>query len=385
MEKLTQLRFDISEKVCLHPQNPGMDTLLELDLYPDVSIKDEGSHLKIHGYLRLNGTYLSEKDSEEIGQDQYTSLGITENRHELAYVIPVEITLPADRAEQGKISAEVETFDYQLLSPFELQIEAILLIDGLLPEKQEEEDEEAVHELPEGFVFSGESARPSAEEEKSEEEHKVQPQKLIYSDEKQPEQKDENSSSTFKAPKQEEASEPLMPSNEEESQPVEVIDLRVEAKEVDNEEIEEKKEIAKLQEEAKQNETMAPSPEEFWKQRQESKKMEQSKEAEENFLTQDENSDADITEDVENEENGRWVNWLLKEKEEQFTLMKMVIVQKDETIDHLASRYQVSVENILESNRLKGDRLEEGQILYVPVMQQSGQGDGAEKEEGNRG
>ena len=30
-----QLRFDISEKVRLHPQQPGIKTLVELDLYPD--------------------------------------------------------------------------------------------------------------------------------------------------------------------------------------------------------------------------------------------------------------------------------------------------------------------------------------------------------------
>lgn len=163
--RFSQLRFDISEKVCLHPQNPGMDTLLELDLYPDVNIKDEGHHLKIQGYLRLNGSYLSESDSEVAGQDAYADARLEENRHELAYVIPVEITLPADRAEQGSISAEVETFDYQLLSPFELQIEAILLIDGLLPDHNVEEDHSETEELPEGLVFSGRSARPLSNEE----------------------------------------------------------------------------------------------------------------------------------------------------------------------------------------------------------------------------
>ncbi|OYD08274.1 LysM peptidoglycan-binding domain-containing protein [Paludifilum halophilum] len=141
-----QLRFDILEKVRLHPQQSGIGTLLELDLYPDVEIEDQKTHLKIQGYLRLNGTYLAEEDSdfksaekkEETGKGGFQP---EEKQEEIAYVIPVEITLPADRADMEHIASEIESFDYKVLSPFELQIEAVLTIDGLLQEKQPEESD----------------------------------------------------------------------------------------------------------------------------------------------------------------------------------------------------------------------------------------------------
>jgi stage VI sporulation protein D len=41
-------------------------------------------------------------------------------------------------------------------------------------------------------------------------------------------------------------------------------------------------------------------------------------------------------------------------------------VQKGETIDHLAARYDIAVTKLVKLNQLQTDHLEEGQILYVP-------------------
>jgi stage VI sporulation protein D len=160
---LEQLRFNISEKIRLHPQQAGISSLLELDLYPDVEIKEEGQHVKIHGYLRLNGTYEGEFYDEDDGEYEDELDG-----EAIAYVIPVEITLPRERAQLVDVSAEVESFDYQLLSPFELQIEAVLLIDGILPEQEEPEliteisEEEA--SMDESPSFAAQSAQSQLEE-----------------------------------------------------------------------------------------------------------------------------------------------------------------------------------------------------------------------------
>src|SRR5690606_1214634 len=114
-----QLRFDISEKVRLHPQQPGIKTLVELDLYPDVEIEDQETHLRIHGYLRLAGRYVGdEEDRIDEGKSagdgdeadaQEKSKG--ESLDEIAFVIPVEITLPSDRVVIDRRATEVESFD----------------------------------------------------------------------------------------------------------------------------------------------------------------------------------------------------------------------------------------------------------------------------------
>nr|WP_255724554.1 LysM peptidoglycan-binding domain-containing protein [Shimazuella soli] len=45
----------------------------------------------------------------------------------------------------------------------------------------------------------------------------------------------------------------------------------------------------------------------------------------------------------------------------------MVIVQKDETIDTLAAKYDVTCNAIIRTNQFATDRLEEGQIVKIPV------------------
>src|SRR5690606_25601360 len=113
-----------------------------------VEINEKGDHLTIEGFLRLKGAYYGEETEETDAYDH-------QKREELSYIIPVEITLPAERAKLKHISAEIESFDYQVLSPFELQIDAILLIDGLIPESEEEDGEKVEHQVP---MFSGSEA-----------------------------------------------------------------------------------------------------------------------------------------------------------------------------------------------------------------------------------
>ena len=51
---------------------------------------------------------------------------------EIEYIIPLEITLPSERIGQLEdITAEIQSFDYDVLSSHELGIEAVLVIDGL--------------------------------------------------------------------------------------------------------------------------------------------------------------------------------------------------------------------------------------------------------------
>jgi stage VI sporulation protein D len=369
----TQLRFDISEKVRLHPQQPGIDALLELDLYPDVEIKDEGQHLKIQGYLRLNGAYLAQEQESEELNGLHTDHLEEENRNELAYVIPVEITLPADRAEQTHIVAEVESFDYRVISPFELQIEAILMIDGLLPEAKEESD--SAHEESEGPIFSGEPARPltvyneefrfseleqSSEARMGSEEDSIKPME---------EQEEESVSDAKVLPFEESQHQMAKPKQQLlKEEPVQANPL----KEKKAEPKPTKQAVKPRVEEAKpagERETadFAQSPKDFWQERQQSKQHQQNDA--ENAMDQEPAQ----TEPIEDEERSKaksqadWIRWLVGNKEEKFVAMKMVIVQKDETIDHVAQRYEISVEKLLKLNRLQTDLLEEGQILYVPA------------------
>ncbi|MBA4541404.1 MULTISPECIES: LysM peptidoglycan-binding domain-containing protein [Thermoactinomyces] len=399
--RFTQLRFDISEKVRLQPQQPGMNTLLELDLYPDVEIKDEGQHLKIQGYLRLNGMYIPQQEGEVEGPDHtglHTEAFLYEEEHrsELAYVIPVEITLPADRAEQAHISAEVESFDYQVLSPFELQIEAILMIDGLLPDPNEEAEKAGSHEeremddtVPE---FSGAPVRPISIQ--SEEEGDVEPEPEVVSRareqdeentsgkrvnreqgeeaEEEPEAKvlphevpetEEKRAQREPEPAGKESGKKKTAEEKETAFPKETVGRKEtvpEQKEVSTEE----KTKEKQRTEPERQTIFAQSPREFWEERQKENQFEEVFETE---VEEELNSGGEAPEtDQENKKQTDWIRWLVGNKEEQFVGLKIVIVQRDETIDHVAARYDVAVSQLMKLNQLQTDRLEEGQILYVP-------------------
>ncbi|MDA7027593.1 LysM peptidoglycan-binding domain-containing protein [Bacillus sp. CLL-7-23] len=56
-----------------------------------------------------------------------------------------------------------------------------------------------------------------------------------------------------------------------------------------------------------------------------------------------------------------------KQGEEEFSRMKMCIVQQNDTIDLLCERYDINVQQLIRLNSLSIDEeLEEGQILYIP-------------------
>ncbi|MEK3940032.1 LysM peptidoglycan-binding domain-containing protein [Bacillus sp. FSL R5-0431] len=61
-----------------------------------------------------------------------------------------------------------------------------------------------------------------------------------------------------------------------------------------------------------------------------------------------------------------------KQEEEDFSRMKICIVQQEDTVDLICERYQLNVQQLLRTNSLSVDaELEEGQILYIPEYQKS--------------
>lgn len=448
-----QLRFDISEKVRLHPQQAGIGTLLELDLYPDVEIKDEGQHLRIQGYLRLNGTYLTKQEDSAYDELVHTDTDVYGiQRQELAYVIPVEITLPAERVEMAQISTEVETFDYQVLSPFELNIEAILMIDGLLPDQQEEwgsqeAEKDPAYDYP---VFSGSPAqslsiyseeqpekKQTTEKKEQVVEHPeelatpVKPNHPIIEEMKDlkvidhPTQVPGDVEKEDMVPKQlaQEQSAQVNPAHRESKQqeskrsPASPLTQADEGAHLENQEIPQDKKVETEKEAPQeihdskevnheQNVALQPEKKDTVKKvepvpkvilpKKETVKSEESsrvqpvhqlhevkeeeKTIEKNNETTDSGEQYESTQgkqipqaEEQNEEetnpSQHWIQWLVKNREEAFTPMRMVIVQKDESLEEIAEKYEVATGYLLRVNELQSDQLVEGQMLYIPKKQ----------------
>lgn len=308
-----QLRFDICENIRLHTHQPSMGELLELDLYPDVEMKDRGNHLKIEGFLRLKGAYQPAEEATE-DRDQYDD----EKREELSYIIPVEITLPADRAEMGQISAEIESFDYQVLSPFELQIDAILLIDGLIPEK-EEEAAPIEDDVP---MFSGSEATIETKSHSEEFDSKKEESVSL-------EQKGDNEAN--------------------DSTPLEAVEAFQE-------------EVQPDEEAGEQQHAIEPQEQTALPEEEEGQQIEVDEQVE---------NESDSFDDELDSEQEDWAKWLLKEKEENFTPMKIVIVQENDSVQDLAERYEVPPSQIRQANQLDDQELEKGQTVFIPNKSES--------------
>ncbi|MDA8353957.1 MAG: LysM peptidoglycan-binding domain-containing protein [Firmicutes bacterium] len=436
----SQLRFDILETVRLHPHQEGIGNLLSLDLYPDVEIEDQGTHLKIHGYLRLNGEYVGSQEEEPSpgGEEEDNEAAFKQQRRqskveEIAYVIPVEITLPADRVDADRISSEIDSFDYQVLSPFELQIEAVLTIDGLREEEQKKEESEyevvdrmATFSVPEsGRMEIGDSEGSEESEETVDDEEEIittvedlkPPQeeyqfvhvarndplgevKAVSSDEEEePKEETEeesgpNTAAGDEADKEKWAFEEVDAADDGDSQEASGEPQATEKELSEEEEPSVDKDATEAPEEQEKTIVFKPAPpirdredhqltDQFLRSPHDGEFDFQDLNGEEKrFGAEDRVESApeetegipeeDATAVEEQEEKTTeagldWIKWMLREEEESFTKLKMVIVHEEDSIDSLAERYEVPATKIITMNQLESHVLEEGQIVYIPT------------------
>jgi stage VI sporulation protein D len=291
-------------------------------------------------------------------------------------VIPVEITLPAEKADREMISAEVEGFDYQVLSPFELKIEAILVIDGLLPE-QEETRPDRLEDAEEVPLFTGYPAEPdhcgvsgdesgyARDEERWEEtkreryEHEFAPY-LRVEDESSAQMDEGREWNAWQA-------EPTYDSGEEIHRFDGWSEQSSDHPTGGGKPYRHEREALTESEPGRPERELAHEPRERREDSQFRKQVRSSHEREEE---RDAVENGEVPETGEKPAGKEWIQWLLGNKEENFSAMRMVIVQEEENIEQLAEKYEVSSGQIERVNGLKSDRLETGQILHVPVPPQ---------------
>lgn len=133
-EQQPGLRFDIYERVHLQEGARSIRELDEVELVPHIQVVSQSEQALLKGHLRLSGTYTSE------GED---------GKRELEHQIPVEITLPASRVGNAQdLFVEIENFDIDVLSPRSLNVTGVLSLHGVemvsAPETNWQSEEEMV-------------------------------------------------------------------------------------------------------------------------------------------------------------------------------------------------------------------------------------------------
>lgn len=414
------LRFDIYERVHLSEDVIGIEELEEIELFPKIQVYPGDEYAALRGHLLLSGLYRGEGESRELEHwipveitiplsrvnklEEITveienfdvdllsarSLNITgvlslqgietatmrseaEEWMDREYIAAHEPVLGAEEVEE--VQSQQVNYSYQLP---EVSVDDSYAVkedfsseqqDGAR-EQHEEQNEETLSWLDSAPLLTptftadkglNEEERPleTAEWEEAEE-----PNSAVWS---------EDQDQVYAHAERTDDAEDVLKTNSYVEAEAEDVNADVEdavAVEVFEESVEqEKEEGAHAQEEKKELKVAFGSKKHENKDRDEGfgiSKLINNRPDKDNGV--DYFEETIVIPDQEEGEEVRWKSLFLGNTEDQtpFRKVRLVIVQREETLDDIAERYQLSTRELQLYNRLSELNLAEGQVLYIP-------------------
>lgn len=367
------LRFSLEESVWFQKGQEVLD-LISISLDPDIFIQEDEQYVTIQGALELSGEY--KRNETETAEEEETFaapkfIQVVEEREEgvfeFSHYFPVDITIPINRIQSvNDIDVQVESFDYVFPERSCLKLSANLMITGLYGEQQPsfEEDTQDEDELEPLLNRSSDtevevdvSLLEKAFEEEQEEDRTEIFVSSINEVEKQDEYNEEDYSPFEAEARKEPEPEPKVKEEVkvsepeitfysskrgEEPQPTaeDIFEIPVDESPVQNVNV---PEVESPEQEEKQEspEVKDESPEKTDKKKKISKKKSMT-----------------LTE-----------FFARKEESEHVAKLKVCIVQNGDTLDLIAERYAIGVNQLLSVNHLEiSQDIYEGQVLYIPAV-----------------
>lgn len=328
------IRFQVQESIWLDHHSRAAE-ITSLELEPEVDVVDEGGLINIRGSLVLTGRFETAEEEDEESLDLESSsladqlhfqplrveqkeIYQKEHRGKIEKRFPVDVTVPSNKVDDLEdVYMQVDQFDYTISEGHRLNIQAEVLITGVrtesntLPltfdvaaarEEREEKEEVPEEEVPEEEVAEEEVL----EEEVLEEEARYETASEVVQDESRVEDED----------------------HEHESE----------------------KGIPIFNQEIRTNFQSAPSEEDTYEE-------------------DEEGEPAEKEERVEQSKTTGFLEQLMSGKDEEekgVTRLRVCIVQRDESLDIIADRYEIQVQEIMRTNRLETEQISQGQLLYIP-------------------
>ncbi|PIK26593.1 LysM peptidoglycan-binding domain-containing protein [Bacillus pumilus] len=423
MSQNNRLQFSVEESIYFK-NGQEVSELLSISLDPDILVQEVNDYVSIRGSLELTGEYNINQE-EQLGESssyasyrQADEVKVREDgTAELLHQFPVDITIPKNKISHlNDVFVFIDAFDYQLTESRLLTIQADLAIEGLLDEETPrvpvEEPYEFVYRTEEeyGDVTYEYQAQPEHEEQEElqrDERQDYEEQAALQIEDVRTEQEDHEEEEEIEieqlSMEEEEETEELEEREEPEDQ-AEAVTLGYRSfpeaqvleppffeppKLLEEEERDEtffEVEVRKDPEAAEEQEETIPAYPAFeppayhmepvQEERDDTYQIERLYEREEPKVYES----AQEAEEPENEvretsgsENSLYLTKLFaKQEEEDFSRMKICIVQQEDTVDRICERYQLNVQQLLRTNSLSVDaELEEGQVLYIPEYQKS--------------
>lgn len=390
-DNLSCLRFSIEESIWFQ-RGQEVSELLSISLDPNISIQDDEQYVSIRGALILTGEYkIVQSDNEEQSLREYTNgkqvhevLLREDGMSEFQHQFPLDITIPKNRIQNIEdVYVSIDMFDYDFPSENNLSLTADLSITGLYGEQQsvarlEDEEQEEITDIQQ------EEVEQTIFLEQQEEEDEMEFEPLYrHGDELEDQQKDEQAVTEF---------EPLYQQHEEydeEQRDIQEINRLsagdatpdfyfTDSRPSHEEELYEPFEVEVKKEQPREAEAAAPSFElrakniiPLWAE-------EENAEAETREKAYQQYAEITKAEQVEEEEkpekavrkeNALYLTQLFsKNEEDDFSRLKMCIVQNGDSLEQIAERYDTNVQNLLRVNNIEDEHdLSEGMILNIPV------------------
>ncbi|MED1577822.1 LysM peptidoglycan-binding domain-containing protein [Bacillus safensis] len=432
MSQNNRLQFSVEESIYFK-SGQEVSELLSISLDPDILVQEVNDYVSIRGSLELTGEYninqeelLGELSSFPTYREADEVKVREDGTAELLHQFPVDITIPKNKISHlNDVFVFIDAFDYQLTENRLLTIQADLAIEGLLdeetPQAPVEEPYEFVHrpEEDDGDMAYDYQLQPEQEEQKElqgEEHEDDEKQPVVQHDtraeqEEQEDQEEEEEEieielvnreveEVSEEPEEsEEQEEPEQPNNQEEAvalgyrsipeahvqeppffEPPKLLEEEEREDTFFEVEVRKDPEAAEEQEETVQSypafEAPAYQVEPEQEEQDDEYQLGRLYEREAPKIYESAQEEEELEEDVREtsgSENSLYLTKLFaKQEEEDFSRMKICIVQQEDTVDRICERYQLNVQQLLRTNSLSIDaELEEGQILYIPEYQKS--------------
>jgi stage VI sporulation protein D len=381
-------QIDLKESVHLSYEQLPIEEIEEMELVPQVRIMEFGEEIEISGCLCLQGEYKGNQNSGKLDSIDHPAESYEESvqfeplsfergpfsplakQSTFEYRIPVKILLPKKKVRDIEdIYAHVLSFDYELKSPYQIDVTATFVISGFKEEEQipsefaavagNDQDPQAVESIEEKLnlmeekIAEWEAASSNEEPFVQEETEEVEPKRVEPTDESPAEWEEEDM--PIPQARQE---EPSLPDN--------VILLphpHVNQVEENQEEF--------VEEKADKDVRVAISEKGTQRDREPISSLSSI------FSKIPKKEASSATQGDQQEKENKSVSGattepiyltnFMEEKGEKFSKLRMCILQKDETVDVIAERYDLSVEAILRANQSESSQLLPGQILYIPM------------------
>lgn len=320
--------FEVREIIQHFKDGQSFNNLQSIELEPIVRVEEKKETIEITGHLVLNGEFYSggllkgddewknefdQADGLHYGSVFYGNEG-TEN---FQYQIPLTFDIQTDKVDDPtQIFVLVDDFDYNTLADNKLELIAQIKLVGVHAEPTQEKPIETFNN------FSYFDVIPTDENEK-----------LDFKEEEKEEQS--NLSSALKGNKE--------PEQDKSKGNDELKNLEIKP--------------------LPQGEKIQSTPKKEVKITKSSKHQSKEENIDDDKEVQEE---ASAKKTISSKSTKDMLFSMLQTNEDSKYKLKIYLVKKDDTLDEIAAKYNITTSSIQKYNKLEGDRIEVGQLLYLP-------------------